>query len=181
MRALLIPIAILLLTECSRVEEEPLGRLQKIEVFFRSASPGETEAELLLYRLTCDKRVIVCHHGSGVETPEQEVQSLKESIKKWRQLSDARRTSPLALLNAIDFADKDGKVYGGEVHLVFYPDARNILSMNSVDFSGGLFQKIEPDMEVRSTDKRVVSLEIGSESRWRKTVDVGTKDAATGP
>jgi hypothetical protein len=187
MRAILISVALLVLSGCSRAEEEALGRLQKIEVFFRPAPPGKQEADLFLYRLTCDKRVILCHHWSGMETPAQEIQRLEDSIKKWRQLSSARETTPLALIHATDFAYKGGKVYGGEVRLIFYPDARNIVSMKSVAFSwekfpwGGAFQKIATDMEVRSTDKQIASLEIGSEARLRKIVEVGTKDAATGP
>jgi hypothetical protein len=187
MRALLISATILFLTGCTRAEEEVLGRLQKIEVFYRPAPPGKQEADLFLYRLMCDKRTLVCHHWSGIETPEQEVHRLEESIKKWRQLSASRGTSPLALLAATDFAYKGGRVYGGETRLVFYPDSRNIVSMKSVDFSwekfpwGGAFEKIATDMEVRSTDKQIASLEIGSEARLQKTVEVGTKDAATGP
>lgn len=187
MRTLLAAVAVLFLAGCARGEEESLGRLEKIEVFHRPAPPGKQEADLLLYRLICAKRTIVCHHWSGLETPEQEIHRVEESIKRWRQMSAAKGTTPLALLAATDFAYKGGKVYGGEVRLVFYPDAKNIVGMKSVDFSwekfpwGGAFAKIATGTEVRSTDRQIASLDIGTEARLRTTIEVGTKDAATGP
>lgn len=167
---------ILLLSTSVQAAEEVLGQLERIEIFVRSPTPGSREPTLMLYRLDCSERSVICHHGPSTETPDQEVQRISNSIITWRELTETQGTTPIAVLAATHFSDTSG-----EVHLTFYPNEENIVSRKSVDFSsakfpsGGFFWRIDPDLNIRESDHLLASFEIGCKAVLRTVVEGRTR------
>ncbi|MDR0532568.1 MAG: hypothetical protein LBH01_01290 [Verrucomicrobiales bacterium] len=182
---IILPL-ILLFCGCSKSNYETL-KLQRIEIFFRAKPVEGSAADLYLYRLTCEDRTLVCCHWSGFETPDEEVKRFGESVLKWQHLSTAQGTKPVVMLYVTDFIHKYEKAYGGETHLIFYPNARNLVSPASIDFSwekfpsGGLFAKFEPTVTISDKDQCIASFSFDCELLLKKNILRDFKDAATGP
>jgi hypothetical protein len=175
-----------LFAACSSQTVESLGKLKKIEIFHRTTTEKE-RADLILYRISTEKRQFIFHRFLSDENPDREIGAFTDSLARWEKLYSSNRTKPIVVLHATDFSCKSGKIYDGETRVIFYPDEGNQVSIKSVDFSwkkfpsGGLFRKIEPNLQIVASDRLIGSFDIGVNVILKTELEKGTKDAATGP